>query len=208
MIDSFLTQLQGPLSLWGPFAILVLCGLGLPMPEDIVLILAGALAAMEGRAWPFVGALMYTAVLGGDLLTFYGGRRFGDRLLESRWMHAVLPPHKQNRVRAFYARHGAVGIFLARFLPGLRAPIFFSAGSMRVSPWTFLCLDGLAALVSVPLFVWIGHWLWQSFGRDADLFNGAIDRAHHFSLWLGGGAIGVVLALLAVRALRRRGRSD
>ena len=42
---------------------------------------------------------------------------------------------------------------LARFMPGLRAPIYFTAGTVGVKFHTFLFYDGLAALVSVPAIV-------------------------------------------------------
>ena len=44
MLETLLKYFEGsPLSLWGPFFLLLLCGLGLPIPEDIVLLAAGAL---------------------------------------------------------------------------------------------------------------------------------------------------------------------
>ncbi|HRG55305.1 MAG TPA: hypothetical protein PLG56_04645 [Lacunisphaera sp.] len=50
MFETLLKYFEGsPLSLWGPFLILILCGLGLPVPEDIVLVAAGALGEIDGR---------------------------------------------------------------------------------------------------------------------------------------------------------------
>ena len=67
MLETLLDQFQGtPLSLWGPFAVLLLCGLGLPIPEDIVLIAAGALGVLDERSWIYVSAIMYAGVMGGD----------------------------------------------------------------------------------------------------------------------------------------------
>ena len=78
MFETFLTQLQGPvLSLWGPFVIILLCGFGIPIPEDIVLLVAGALAAVEGRSWEGVSVLMYLAVIG------------GAAALETTWITAI-----------------------------------------------------------------------------------------------------------------------
>ncbi|MSQ67279.1 MAG: DedA family protein [Gammaproteobacteria bacterium] len=197
MLETFLTHLQGPLlSLWGPFFILVLCGLGLPIPEDLVLLVAGAMAALEGRAWSDVSILMYIAVIGGDTLIFMGGRRLGGRLLESALTQQFFPPAKRLRVEQFYARHGAKGLFLARFLPGLRGLIFFSAGSLGVPLSTFLLLDGLAALLSVPVFVGLGYWLWARYGHDLAQFSAVLDQVHDWSLGLVAMAVLVVLCLV------------
>ena len=51
---------------------------------------------------------------------------------------------------------------VARFLPGLRAPTYFTVGHSRLPYWEFLFFDGVAALVSAPLWVCLGFW----FGDD------------------------------------------
>jgi membrane protein DedA with SNARE-associated domain len=193
MFEKLLDSFQGtPLSLWGPFFLLLLCGLGLPLPEDIVLITAGMLGEIDGRTWVRVSMFMYAGVLGGDAMIFFAGRRFGTRLLGTAWFRRIFPPEKQQRVEELFAKHGSAGLFIGRFLPGLRAPIFFSAGSLKVSFAKFLLLDGLAALVSVPVFVWLGHWLWLRFEDDFGQLERALKRTHTFTLW---GTLAIVVLL-------------
>jgi membrane protein DedA with SNARE-associated domain len=179
------------LSLWGLFSVLLLCCLGLPVPEDIVLIAAGALGVLDERPWIEVSALMYAGVMGGDSIIFLAGRFFGGRLRAAPWFQRIFPSAKQDKVEVLFERHGSTGMFLGRFLPGLRAPIFFTAGSMKVSYLKFLCFDGFAALISVPVFVWLGHWLWLTFQDDIEQLNRTLDVTHSFSRWI------VVLAALA-----------
>jgi len=185
MIETILDQFQGtPLSLWGPFAVLILCGIGLPIPEDIVLIAAGALGVLDERPWMQVSALMYAGVVGGDSITFFAGRYFGMRLRAAPWFQRIFSVAKQDKVEALFERHGSTGMFLGRFLPGLRAPIFFTAGSMKVSYLKFLCFDGFAALISVPVFVWLGHWLWVTFQDNIEELNRTLAMTHSFSRWI------------------------
>lgn len=185
MFETLLDYFQGtPLSLWGPFIVLLLCGIGIPIPEDVVLITAGMLGEIDGRSWIQVSLLMYVGVVGGDSMIFFAGRHFGGRLLTTAWFQRIFPAAKHAKVEGLFARYGAMGLFVGRFLPGLRAPIFFSAGSMKVSYLKFLCLDGFAALVSVPLFVWLGHWLWLKFEDDFDELKRALLRTHSYSLWI------------------------
>ena len=56
---------------------------------------------------------------------------------------------------------------VARFLPGLRAPTYFTVGHSRVPFWEFLLFDGLAALVSAPLWVCLGFWFGDDIERAA-----------------------------------------
>lgn len=196
MFETLLEYFQSsPLSLWGPFAVLILCGLGLPIPEDIVLIVAGALSVIDGGSWIAASVLMYLGVMCGDSLIFFAGRHLGGRMRASLAFQRLLSPAKQMKVEEFFGKHGSTSLFLARFLPGLRAPIFFSAGSMRVSYLKFLCFDGFAALISVPFFVWLGSWLWLKFGDDIEALNRALARTESFSLWVAGGAVLMVIGV-------------
>ena len=194
MFQTLLDYFQGsPLSLWGPFGLLLLCGLGLPVPEDVVLILAGALGEMDGRSWMRVSLYMYVGVVCGDSMIFFAGRHLGTRMLASSWLQRILPPKKQIKVEGLMERYGSMALLIGRFLPGLRAPIFFTAGSMKVSYLKFVLFDGFAALISVPIFVWLGHWLWARFQDDLEELNEALARTQSYSLWFA-----VLLAVLTV----------
>jgi membrane protein DedA with SNARE-associated domain len=62
-------------------------------------------------------------------------------------------------VQEKFEKYGTWVLFVARFLPGLRSPIFITAGMTRRVPyWRFLLMDGFAALISVPVWVYLGHY--------------------------------------------------
>lgn len=147
---------------------LILCGLGLPVPEDIILISGGYIAyETSAHEWPMSLARAANAVgpmilvgLGGILLgdsLIYGlGRRFGLNVTENRFLRRYLTPERLARVESMFDRHGNRILIAARFMPGVRAVAFFSAGVMRVPYWKFLFYDGLAALLSAPVWVILG----------------------------------------------------
>jgi len=204
MFETLLKYFEGsPLSLWGPFLILILCGLGLPVPEDIVLVAAGALGEIDGRTWMEVSALMYVGVMLGDSTIFFAGRFFGTRLRTSRWFQRYFSEKKQGKVEDLFDRYHSWVLFVGRFLPGLRAPIFFTAGSTRVKFWKFFFLDGLAALISVPFFVWLGHWLWRRFKDDIAQLDRALDRTQTYTM-----LVAVVLLIVAGWVVVRKVRES
>ena len=61
-------------------------------------------------------------------------------------------------VREKFDRYGNRVLFVARFLPGLRAPIYMVAGiTHRISYVRFVLLDFAAAIISVPIWVYLGY---------------------------------------------------
>jgi membrane protein DedA with SNARE-associated domain len=202
MFETLIRYFQdSPFSLWGPFFVLILCGLGLPVPEDVVLVAAGALGQIDGRSWMQVSLLMYAGVMLGDSTIFFAGRYFGARLRNSIWLRRYFSEKKQAKVENLFDRYQTWVLFVGRFLPGLRAPIFFTAGSTRVKYWKFFLFDGLAALVSVPFFVWLGAWLWEKFKDDIVQLDRALSRTQTYTA-LVAAVILLVVVLVVIRVVR------
>jgi membrane protein DedA with SNARE-associated domain len=209
MFETLLKYFQdSPLSLWGPFIVLIFCGLGLPVPEDIVLVAAGALGEMDGRSWIEVSILMYAGVMIGDSTIFLAGRYLGGKLRVTRWFQRYFSEAKQAKVEALFDRYHSMVLFFGRFLPGLRGPIFFTAGSLKVRYWKFFFFDGLAALVSVPFFVWLGHWLWFRFQDDIAELERTLSRTHSYTLLIAGTLGAVLLLVIIVKMRRARAMKD
>jgi membrane protein DedA with SNARE-associated domain len=142
----------------GTAIVFVLCGLGLPLPEEIVLLAAGFLCAQKPDeiSLPLMMTSCATAILVGDLLPFLGGRVFGVRLLRLRWMRYFITRQRLASFDRWFRRRGDMVIIIARFLAGLRVVAFFTAGTMKM-PWRrFLFLDGLGIVLLVPILVWLG----------------------------------------------------
>jgi membrane protein DedA with SNARE-associated domain len=176
--------------------VLWLCGLGLPIPEDISLITAGYLAHLKVVDIHVVFAVCFTAVLGGDTMAFMMGRFFGSRLLASRLAKRFFKPRKQLRVRAYFRRYGSKVIFVARFLPGLRFSVFLSAGTLRLRPSVFFVYDSLAAALSVPALVYLAYL----FGDNIDHVLGWARRSEYGILAL----VGVAAVVVLIKVLRKR----
>lgn len=145
---------------------------------------------------------MYVAVMAGDSLAFLVGRRFGLRVLSMRWAQRILSPSKQARIERLFRQYGSAVLFVARFLPGLRAAIFCTAGAMKVRYFRFAFFDGVAAIISVPFFVWLGHLLWSKFGDDLAKLSGALAETHSYTLWFTVAVIVVVAAFIGWIRLR------
>src|SRR5512140_818858 len=191
------------------FVVLLLCGFGLPMPEDVVLVTGGVLAWLSSdlEAASFLGmvrdpgllamvAVGLGGILAGDSVIFWAGRRFGHRVADFRPLRRIITPEKLELVEKKVRTRGNVVVMFARFLPGLRAPTYFTVGHARMPYWKFLLYDGAAALLSAPLWVCLGFW----FGSDLEKAAHVASQFSHYIL-LG---VAVVLAALAFRWLQQR----
>lgn len=182
------------------FIALLLCGAGAPLPEDITLVAGGVITGLGyGNVHVMFGVGM-AGVLVGDAGMFLLGHHYGARIRQWRLVARVLTPERYAKVQEKFERYGNRLMFIARFLPGMRTAVFITAGSThRVSFLRFLLLDGSAALISVPIWVYLGYfgannreWLAMWIHRGQ---NGA---------WLLAGLILAILLALWWRHRRKR----
>lgn len=143
----------------GIFTVLILCGLGLPLPEESVIIAGGYLAS-SGFLNDYISmTICMFGVLIGDYIIFSIGKRWGSGVISSRYLQRAFTPRRLVRVRKFFRKHGNSTIFIARFISGFRIAAFITAGMMKIKDRTFMTIDLLAALISVPLFFISGYLL-------------------------------------------------
>ena len=159
----------------GLFVVLALCGLGLPMPEDVALLAGGYLVHRGITRYPLTLAVALLGVVSGDNSLFFIGRHWGTGIV--RYFGVSRPGSQMQieRIRTFMQRHGHRAIFYARFLAGLRALVYLSAGSFGVRPAVFLLYDLLGAVISVPIVVSLGYL----FGKQLEMivkFLGGFER--------------------------------
>ncbi|HET7753860.1 MAG TPA: DedA family protein [Anaeromyxobacteraceae bacterium] len=191
------------------FGLLVLCGFGLPMPEDIILVTGGVLAwiaspldevsfaaMVRDEGLLTMVAMGLAGILAGDSIIYFIGRRLGVHVAEHRFLRRIVTPQKLERVETLLRRRGKIVVVVARYLPGLRAPTYFTVGHSRLPYWEFLLFDAIAATVSAPLWVCLGFW----FGEDVHRAAREASRFGHYLLL----ALAVVGGFFLVRWLQRR----
>lgn len=142
----------------GVAALFLLCGLGLPLPEEIVLLAAGFVCAKypdKVKLLPMMGWCA-SAIMVGDMIPFTLGHVFGVRLLRLRWLRYFITKQRLATFDRWFRRRGDMVIVISRFLAGLRMVAFFTAGAMKMRWGRFLFLDGLGIALMVPLLTWLG----------------------------------------------------
>lgn len=179
------------------FLLLMACGLGLPLPEDIPLIAAGALIAAGKLEWWHVAVAGWGGIMCGDLILYHLGRRFGHHVSRLPVVGRHLTERRMERVEAWFRRYGIWAVALGRMVAGVRAVMVVTAGTIRFSRVKFVLADGVAAVASGGVFVLLGYWLGQNLPE-------LLRRVEHGKLVLFGGLAGV--AAVAGVWWWRRGR--
>ena len=134
------------------FGVLLACGLGIPLPEDISLIFGGFLVFEQQAALSLMMLTGYLGIIVGDSMIFYFGRRIGSKVgaRPGGFFSRIVTPQKRARVEGLFKRHGEKIVMIARFLPGVRAVTYFTAGSVGMRYSHFVFFDSVAALGSAP----------------------------------------------------------
>lgn len=132
-----------------------------PMPEELPVVIGGALVSHKdlGLVWWIMLPVCIVAVVIGDAMLYGAGRLWGTRLLEFSWIKKhVLPPERLKKIEDNFDKHGIKILLFARLTPGIRAPIFVTAGLVRLSLVRFIIADALYAVPGVALLFSLGYW--------------------------------------------------
>src|ERR1700761_8939469 len=160
-LPGFLNSLSGPLAHYGLWAILLLVlveDFGIPVPGETVLI-AGAIYAGSGRLNVVaVGVVGFAAAVVGDNIGYLIGR-FGGGALIDRWgKYVFLTPERMKKAEAFFNRHGAEIVSIARFIEGLREVNGLIAGITEMHWLKFAIYNAVGAVLWVGAWVSIGYF--------------------------------------------------
>jgi membrane protein DedA with SNARE-associated domain len=182
------------ISYLGIILFLIGTGVGLPIPEEVPIIAAGVAASVGTlNPWLAYGACLIGALVG-DCALYGIGYHFGHNLakLHPRLAQLLHAEHEQ-KIEQMLRRHGLKVLFFARFLVGIRGPIYLTVGVLRMRFRQFLLVDAVCATVVVSAFYGLSY-----------LFGNVIaEWIHHTEVWLTILVL-VGLAIAGVVWLKRR----
>lgn len=187
----------GPLAIFG---LLFACGLGLPLPEDIPLIIGGFFIA-KGTMHPIaVCVLAWLGIIGGDCVLYSMGRKYGLNITRVPFIGKHLTEARILKAEQLFDRYGIWVVAVGRLFAGIRGAMVVAAGTTRFNFTKFVIADGIAALISGGLFVALGYYLGRTL-NDVDEIRAKIKPYEH---WVIVGIIVIVIAVVGYILWRRR----
>jgi membrane protein DedA with SNARE-associated domain len=183
MLD-FLSANMEQFSYAGIFGLLFLSSVGLPAPEEIILIITGYLVSTGlVNVWGAMIAAFFGVFLG-DNLAYHIGFKKGEGFLRELVRRFKISSRQFLRAKSFLDCHCVKAIFLSRFLMGVRFLMPYMAGAFRLSRAKFTMGAGLAALIWVPGVIVLSFY----FSQALDLVEIFKDIKH----WIFTGIIFVI----------------
>jgi membrane protein DedA with SNARE-associated domain len=167
------------------------------VPADVAVVLGAFLAQRGLTSAPVLGVLCWLANTTSAAAMYYYARRRGPRFFESGWRRKLMPPEAIAAIQTAYERHGVLGIFLSRFLPGVRAAVTPFAGIVGMSPLRALLPAASASAIWYAVLVGFGSFL----GLNWETARGMVDDANRVLA-----AISVAVTVAVIIWLRRRRR--
>jgi membrane protein DedA with SNARE-associated domain len=177
------------------FANVLLQQLGVPIPAEPTLVVAGSLAARGILPLPGLVGVTWLAVLIADSTWYWMGRRYGNRVLRLVCRLALSPDSCVRNTEETFNRWGLKSLAAAKFIPGFSMVAPPLAGAMRVKWSSFLLFDLMAAV------------LWSSVGIGAGLiFYRQVDRVLAALGRLGPAVVVILLAAFVTGKWAQRRR--
>jgi membrane protein DedA with SNARE-associated domain len=191
-VFEWITSVIARLGYLGVASLTFLENLFPPIPSELVIPLAGFVAAEGDLRLSLVIVLGSVGSLAGAIVWYAVGQRIGEHRLRTwvarhgKWL--TLSVHDVDRAQLWFKRHGAAAVFVGRLMPGVRTFVSLPAGfsSMPLAP--FLVYSALGTVIWTAALAYAGVVLQANFMVVGDYMNVATN---------------VLLGALAIMLVRR-----
>jgi len=166
-----------------------------PFPSDAV-IAFGSFLADRAHGSPFtVFVLGWLGNVAGAAVTYTLGRRFGAKAFLRR-IERFAGPDAEERIKKLHKKYGFAGLFVSRFLPGVRAIVPPFAGAMRLPAFKVMLSVASASAVWFALITFLAFRA----GDNWDLVERYLVRSGKVA---GAIAVGIVVLVVGIWLWKR-----
>ena len=137
-------------------------GLGFPVPEEVPVLVSGAMANHPGIYIYIMLPICILSVVVGDLLLYTIGRVWGSRLVQVPLIRRLLTPERFAAISANFQKYGVKILLFARVTPGIRTWIFLTAGITKLPLAKFVIADAIYAIPGVTILFFLGYYFTDS----------------------------------------------
>jgi membrane protein DedA with SNARE-associated domain len=182
----------------GLFIVMAIANMGMPVGTEIVVPVAGALAA-QGHlsSWLLVGAVATLGEVAGGFVLYAVGYYGGEPFVHRYGKYVMFREGELARVHAFYARYGRNTVFICRFIPFVRGVAALPAGISRMPKRYFLTYTLAGSAIFCFGLAWVGNAL----GSKVEAL---VPLIHRFSVAVAAFAVVAIVLAVWLKVARRR----
>jgi membrane protein DedA with SNARE-associated domain len=204
-IMSFTRDVKNTVASWGYsgiFGLMVLESSSLPVPSEVVLPFSGYLISKgQLNFWITVVVATVAAIIG-SLIDYYIGLKGVAALAKRRVLGRVLFSKDQLILASkWFDKYGAIIIFLARLIPGIRTLISFPAGAAKMPVPKFLVFTVAGCLLWNSVLIYVGYYLGSNWTEVAGI-------SHYLIIAVVTAFVALVVVYLVMRSRRRKVRTQ
>jgi membrane protein DedA with SNARE-associated domain len=142
-----------------------------PVPADVAVVFGAFLSRRGVTSAPLLGFVCWLANTASSAGMYFLARARGKRFFASGWPSKLMPPASIAELQRIYKKHGVVGIFVSRFLPGLRAAVTPFAGVVGMPAARALVPAAVASAIWYAFLVAAGAALGRNWEAAQRLLN-------------------------------------
>ena len=163
------------LGYWGIASLTLLENIVPPIPSEVVVPMAGYVAAKGALDFWWVVAAASAGALAGAAGWFYAARAIGDKRLRA-WIDdhghwVTLECDDIDKAQQWFDRHGAWAVLVGRLVPGVRTFISVPAGFSNMGAAPFLIYSAIGTVAWTLALAWAGTVLRSNFDKVGDSIN-------------------------------------
>ncbi len=184
----------------GLYTLLMLGIVGLPIPDETMLVFSGYLIHKHQMSFPITMATAFLGSATGMTISYTIGRTLGLYLLHRYGRYVFITPERLELARQWYERRGKWSLAIGYFMPGVRHLTAYIGGATKLSARVFCLFAYGGALFWVTTFILAGYFGgrgWQNLSSRLQLY-----------LLIGSGALlaGIVMTLLIRKRIKGFGK--
>ena len=191
----FLLPLESPSALYAIFCgLIIIAGLGAPIPEEVTLLLAGYLAYLGFTDFWTTVVILSLSIVVADMFGYAVGRYTGDFVYEKILGHFELTRELLEKGKQYIDRFGAGVIFFTRPIVGVRFVVPIMMGHFRMNIQKFICYDVAAAFPYSLILISLSYYFGSIFALIADF-----ETVTYILGWILAGSIVIWLIMRYIK---------
>jgi membrane protein DedA with SNARE-associated domain len=203
-IWTWLTEVMTQLGYAGVVSLMALESSFFPFPSEVVVPPAAASAHRGEMSLILVIVAGIAGSLIGALFNYWLALKLGRPFLMKYGKYVLISEKSFAKSERFFLKHGEIGTFVGRLLPGIRQVISFPAGLARMPLGRFLFFTGLGSGIWVTILALIGYQLEKQRAESRDVIK---EHLGPVMLWMIP-ALVLLVVVYVVWQRRKRGEEE